>query len=57
MKDYASNIQGDTGLILTNLHKQTATGEKADVNLYPEILVIEEQPLDEYTTNEIATWC
>ena len=36
---------------------QTATGEQVDVNLYPEIPVIEEQPLEEYRTNEIAMWC
>ena len=40
VKDYASNLQ-DAGLIPTNLQMQTATGEKVDVNLYPEISVAE----------------
>ena len=35
VKEYASNLQGDAGLIPTNLQMQTAAGEKVDVNLYP----------------------
>ena len=54
VKDYASNLQGDTGLIPTNLRLQTATGEKVDVNLYPEISVAENQPCEEDKTNQMA---
>ena len=42
VKEYASNLQGDAGLIPTNLH----------VNLYPEISILEEQLLEENKTNE-----
>ena len=57
VKDYASNLQGDAGLRTTNMYKQTATGEQVDVNLYPEIPVIEEQPLEDDKINEMKTWC
>ena len=52
VKDYASNLQ-DAGLIPTNLRMQTATGEKVDVNLYPEISVAENQPCED-KTNQMA---
>ena len=44
--DYASNLQGDAGLIPTNLQMQTTTGEKVDVKLYAEI------PIEEPLVNE-----
>ena len=34
--------------------QQTATGEKVDVNLYPEISVAENQPREEDKTNQMA---
>ena len=57
MKDYTSNIQRDAGLRTTNLYKPTVTGEQVDVNLYPEIPVIEEQPLEDDKINEMTMWC
>ena len=42
----ASNLQRNAGLRTTNLYKQTTTGEQVDVNLYSEIPLIEEQPLN-----------
>ena len=54
VKEYASNLQGDAGLIPTNLQMQTAAGEKVDVNLYPEVPILEEQLLEENKTNEMT---
>ena len=53
VKDYALNLQGDAGLILTSLQMQTTTGEKVDVKLYAEIPT-EDEPLKEDKTNEMA---
>ena len=54
VKDYASNLQGDAGLILTSLQMQTTTGEKVDVKLYAEIPT-EDKPLtEEDKTSQIA---
>lgn len=54
VKEYTSNLQESTGLIPTSLQMQTSIGETVNVKLYPEVPVMETQPLQEDKTSQMA---